>query len=602
MRVFRRGTALGAVLSIVSIALLAAFTVAATSSINLQVAQKVENSQMASHLAESALQEAIARLMGLSNWQGDVSLAGPVPGSTGRLTFNRGLGLPFSTNNQDGTRPNGWNRSRLLPAGGTVPAERAHLVAVGRCQNEVRTVEALVHVPNFTVSVASTGRVLLSNSLVASLKNPQDFALIDSNPGLLGPGDLATNDSSAGAITLDRGSYVTGNVQTCGTVSLLNGSRVGGEVRSPFTPADLPAFNLDEYDPAAGDVLNYQELPSDPVGDQSLVGLVRCSGNTRIQGDLRLDNALLFVDGDLEVEGGLVGTGAVLVKRDTVVRGGVNLTSDDSIALITEGDVTLDGDRPDRYEFHGLIYTRGNFSARNFTVLGAFIANGSGPGKGNITMRDSKAYFTNAGTDIAIFFPRQLVLQIASSNIPDRTDTQISDFNTKVHGKFPGTRDNPGNPIPWRNPKDGAEHENGREDWGLPDGDDDPWHWYDTVLLEIREENDRFVFEIRYQTAGSPQVVERFNDVASVTNRLVDLCATMCPAYNDGVSPDPDGDGEIANPRETSEYRRNVFYPQLWAQFLDQPADQSVKANFWFDPNRFLKDQDKLRIAGWMEY
>ncbi|MEW6277065.1 MAG: hypothetical protein AB1758_00480 [Candidatus Eremiobacterota bacterium] len=592
MRV-RGGTALGAVLSIVSIALLAAFTVAATSSVNLQVAQKVENSQMASHLAESALQEAIARLMGLSNWQGDVSLSGSLPGSTGRLTFNRGLGLPFSTNNQDGTRPNGWNRSRLLPAGGTVPAERAHLVAVGRCQNQVRTVEALVHVPNFTVSVASTGRVFLSNSLVASLKNPEDLARIDQDPGLLGPGDLATNDSSDGAITLDRRSYVSGNVQSCGTVKLLDNSSVGGEVRSPFTPADLPAFNLAEYDPAAGDTLNYQELPTGSVGDQSLVGLVRCNGDTHIQGDLRLDNALLFVDGDLEVEGGILGTGAVLVKQDTIVRGGVDLTSDDAIALITEGDVTLDGDQPDRYEFHGLIYTRGNFTARNFTVLGAFIANGSGPGQGNITMRDSKVYFTNAGTSIDIFFPRQIVIQIAGTNM-DYKKLNLTDGNQIPYGKFV---EHPWD-IPWEKPEGAATHVNGLAWPGIPMGEEDPWHWYDTVLVEVRKENGQLLYELRYSPnplPGASSYPERFTDLDRLSTRLADISLRMCPAYNDGE--DPGG----PNPNETYQAHRD-WYPQMIANMLGQNPRAPVQANFWFDPNRFLRDQDKIRIAGWMEY
>lgn len=584
---------------VISLALIAAFSLAATSSANLQVAQRVENTQVASELAESAVQRAIAKIMDNRAWVGDIDLTGPIPGSTAKLTFTPGS-TPYCTNNADNSRPSGWAQSRCLP-GGVVPGGRAHLVAVGQCRNARRVVEAIIHIPNFTCSVASNGQVRLENSLIGSLKRPQDLSLLATQPELLGPGDLATNDSGNGAVTLDRNSRVTGNVQSCGTVSVLGGSRVEGEVRSPWSRTDLPSFDISDYDPAETDALNYQELPSGIVGGQDLVGLVRADGNLRVTGNVKLDNALVYVDGNLIVDGGLSGVGAIMVTGDTTVRGGVNLTSDDSIALLSDGNVTLAGDQPNRYEFHGLIYTRGNFLAENFTVVGSFIANGRDSDTGNVTLLSSKAYFTDVKSFVPIFYPRQLVLQIASSNPVDPKALALPDGNVIQWGNFPGSSQPQQYPLPWKTPQDAAAHVNGQPYNGYEEADDGPWHWYDTVIMEVRKENNQLVYYLTYNPHPLPDAVtypERFTSQQAVIERLVTICATMCPDYNDGESP--------AGPSvmETSEYRRDVFYPALFAQWnVEQPPPgQPIELNFTMDPNRFLSKEDKIRVATWLEY
>ncbi len=584
---------------VISLALVAAFTVAASASANLQVAQRVENTQIASQLAESAVQRAMARVMGNAGWVGDINLSGPVPQSTGQLTFTPGP-VPFSTNNAASTRPNGWAGSRCLP-GGAVPPKRVHLVGVGRCRNVTRTVEAVLYVPDFTVSIASNGQVRLENSLVGSLEEAADVGRLAAEPELLGPADLATNSAVPNAISLQRRSRVTGNVQACGSVDISADSSFGGELRAPWSPADLPDFDLDDYDPATGDVLNFQSMPTGILGSQSLVGLVRCDGDAAIQGDMVLDNAMVYVDGDLVVEGGVRGTGAIMVKGSTTVKGGGNLTSDDSIALLCDGDVSMIGDRPNTYQFQGLIYTRGNFVARNFTVIGAFIANGSGPGTGNVNLYDSQAYFTSLSNQVPIYYPRQLVLQIASANDPTQKVINLPDGNTIPYGMFPGSDVAQQYDIPWKTPAQAAAHVNGQPYNGWEEADGGPWHWYDTVLLEVRKEDNAFVYELRYQpnpVPGARSYPERFDDLQELSERLAEICAIMCPDYNDGV--DPSG----PNPRESTDFRRYTFYPQLFASwnFNPPPPGDPVKVNFSLDPNRFLNQQDKVRVATWLEY
>lgn len=595
----KRGASLGLALTLIGLAMLAAFTLAATSSANLQVAQRVENNQVASELAESAVQRATAMLMTNNAWQGDISIAGPVAGSTGTLTFRRDQPA-YSTNNVDGTHANGWPDSRVLPQT-VVPAGRVHLVGVGRCRNAVKTVEAVVHMPNFTVSVAANGKVVLENSLVGSLKDPADLASLSDNPELLGPGDLATNDRSATAVKLDQSSRVTGNVQSCGGVQVLNGSLVEGEVRAPWKRSDIPDFDLHDYDPETTDALNFQTLSPGIATGQDLVGLVRCGGNVRVQGDLSLDNALFYVDGDLVVDGGVRGTGAVMVDGKTTIKGGVSLTSDDSIALLSQDDVTLIGDQPDRYQFHGLIYTRGNFDATNFTVVGSFIANGTGPGSGGIALHDSQLYYTSVNARVPVFYPRQLVLQIAGVNPPEQHNLPLDDGNQIEYGNFPGSAVPQQYNIPWKTPAEAAAHVNGQPYQGWEDADGGPWHWYDTVVLEVRKENDQFAYYLTYNPhpiAGAATYPERFTDQSALIERLTQISLQMCPDYNDGV--DPGG----PNNYETPEYRRTTFYPNLLAAWsLEQPPPGTpIQLNFSFDPNRFLKQQDKVRIAAWLEY
>ncbi len=580
-------------LAIITVGLIAAFTMAANSSLNLQIAQRVENTQQASLLAESAVQAAIAELIKSGEWKGEID----EPGS--RLTFNRDLGLPYSTNNRTGSSPDGWAGSKLLGATHAVAAERVHLVGVGTWRNVTRTVEAVVIVPNFTVSIAANGKVSLKNTVVASLKRAEDAAQAGSRPELLGPGDLATNSSDPQAIVLDERSEVTGNVQSCGGVSVRGGSKVGGEVRNPWSQSELPVFNLAEYDPNRDQKLNFQTLPA-VTGSRDLTGLTRTSSLT-VNGDLKLDNALLFVDGTLNVSGGIKGTGAVLCTGSATVRGGLSLTTDDQIALLCNGDVNLLGAEGQLFQFNGLVYTRGNFTATRFQVTGAFIANGADADKGKVTLTGCRMLSTPTGAKVPLFIPRQMVLQIAGANTPDKLSFDMTDKNELTFGLFPGTiggtRVRQGSQIfdiPWNTPQAALAHVNGPGGPGAQP-EEDQWGWYDTAVLEVRKENDKYVYYLQYNphpVQGAASYPERFEDRTALQERLIYISSLMCRSYTDG---DQIGD--------TAEFRRNQYYPNVWRNFLnDPPPGDPPTANFDFDPNRFLKEKAKIRLAARLEY
>src|SRR4029077_9538635 len=91
----------------------AAFVLAATATFNLQAVQRTDNIYTARCLADSAVDEAIARLQDDLGWSGQVDLQGLTAGSWGFLGFSasNSRNEAFSVNNSKGGNNQGWNRA-----------------------------------------------------------------------------------------------------------------------------------------------------------------------------------------------------------------------------------------------------------------------------------------------------------------------------------------------------------------------------------------------------------------------------------------------------------------------------------------------------------
>src|SRR5205085_2210527 len=96
-----------------------------------------------------------------------------------------------------------------------------------------------------------------------------------------------------------------------------------------------------------------------------------------VQGDLILNQALLYVKGNLTVQGGLTGSGIVVVLGSTTVTGATDVAAGNLVALVAMGNVTLIGNAGVKNYFQGLVYTRGTFSASNVTIAGTFVTGGA---------------------------------------------------------------------------------------------------------------------------------------------------------------------------------------------------------------------------------
>lgn len=627
-----RGSSLAGAVCVIAVALLAVLTVGTASSVNVQMLLRSENAQTASLLADSAIQQALAELMKDPTWgtvqTTQIQYAGPVEQSDVRLTFNKTLGVPYCTRNDDSNPLPAWPGGKLLE-GGLIPGKRLHLVAVAHCRNVTRTREAVVYVPSFTLSLGATGKVHLIDSIVGCLNTMEgvDLDTIAADPSKLEPGDLGTNSSDPQAALLEQGSRVVGNLQAGGGVSVLDNSTVGGEVRAYHGQTELPHFDFAAYDPAVGGSLNYNTLPPGIQADQNLSGVIRCAGpSLTINGDLNLDNALLFVDGSLTVTGSVRGTGAVVVTGSTTVNGGSGLTSADSVALLSRGDLRLVSPSTTKYTFQGLAYTRGNFKAKNFTVVGGFVADGLTPDKGQIEMEGCLAIRIPGLTSLQMYFPVQMVIQVASTaNGPTEKEIPLAVSPTgevlqkATIGLSPARPVTPGaSPEVWMDsavppsPLPPGDHPPSYAAIGTPyaaatfnnqvdgDGHWGPNPWWNPALVQIRRVTLNgvkvFVFDLIYTENNNLKVQTFANtneDIAldACCQAIASLGLSRTPGWFTGANNDPGG----ANHKAA--YKAMI---QTWSEKGLLPAGGLT--NLTFDPNRFLKDSDKLRLSAWTEY
>jgi hypothetical protein len=104
-----------------------------------------------------------------------------------------------------------------------------------------------------------------------------------------------------------------------------------------------------------------------------------------------LDNGVLFVDGDLSVSGGVTGTGAILVTGDSFISGRSTLTTDNVAALISDGDLEIQGDAKGTSHFRGLVYTNSGLRAENVTLVGTLIVAGE---NSELTLKDTNVIYS----------------------------------------------------------------------------------------------------------------------------------------------------------------------------------------------------------------
>jgi len=107
-------------------------------------------------------------------------------------------------------------------------------------------------------------------------------------------------------------------------------------------------------------------------------GMLRRSGDLLALQGVHLDDAYLYVDGNLQVNGGLQGRGAIFVTGSLTIQGSSSFSADGMQAFLAKGDVVLAGSGKESSFFNGMIYTEGNFSANDITLVGTVVGNKPG--------------------------------------------------------------------------------------------------------------------------------------------------------------------------------------------------------------------------------
>jgi len=386
-----RGSTLSSVLLVLMVAVTLTFVVAQSSVVHLQFATSLDNRQQARNLAESAVNEGLAKVLEAEAYGKDRAAGSAIrvqggnypPGAYGYLTFNKGEAASentfWSTNNLGTGNDPGDRRP--------VPVSTVHLVGVGHCGNITQTVEVLYYRPPYPKALAATGPINATGDLVVTGMKPG--RVYPGSPAAISEADrergsIHSNATGAKAVELGPGCNVTGNVGASGQILLDPSVRVGGEVRPDSNPQPVPDFDVDALIAQTQTVFQTQLL-SGSEGTLTVDWFSGCNGPLQINGDLIMKDGVLWVKGNLHVTGHIQGDGIVLVKGDVQVDSGSTMDAKNLVALAASGNVSLTAADKSTHFFQGLVYSEGDVQARDITVLGGLIANGP-PGKGKMEL------------------------------------------------------------------------------------------------------------------------------------------------------------------------------------------------------------------------
>ncbi|MHB2018440.1 MAG: hypothetical protein ACYCW6_15955 [Candidatus Xenobia bacterium] len=346
-----------------------AASVGALAAFQLSSAQQAMHSQDAVYLSESAIMQCIAELHASPMAQPAAIRYQPDPQDRSRLGILTcdSTERVHATNNMDGQHFTGWNNT-------PVPQGMADLVATGVSRGQQRTVEVMVSLPAYPFAISTQGTLNVQGALDVS----GTYSMQSLQAGLH---TLPANVGSNGQVSL-QGGAITGDVVygTVGQAPRLGGTHVYGQVKHGHvdipdasaahqrnqTVADIPTL-IANIQPVASAFPASGQLP--PQG-----GGIYYSSNPLTLSSLHLQHDLLYVDGDVNINGALDGVGALVVKGRITARGAA-LSADNMVALMATRDVTLKGNQGDY--FQGLVYTGGLFSASDLTIAGQFVAGGT---------------------------------------------------------------------------------------------------------------------------------------------------------------------------------------------------------------------------------
>lgn len=147
----------------------------------------------------------------------------------------------------------------------------------------------------------------------------------------------------------------------------------------------MPELEPSQFDPInISGTVNITEEDEQELDRLEVNTLMRKEGDLRVNGPIVLSNGILYVSGDLDLEGSITGNGAVIVDGKVTIRKGSALVASNQVALLAKDDVSLLGQSD--YS-QGLVYTGGNLKANQITIVGGFVANSPDAEKGNATLK-----------------------------------------------------------------------------------------------------------------------------------------------------------------------------------------------------------------------
>ena len=407
-------------------------------SIDLRLQSQGENLRVSSQASNNVLALAIAHIAEDRDWgkKGESIHWGGIDGSLARVRFrpsptNMALGEEVPPVVQVGKAPPqdltpwdedldsinnlGGENSIMAFNGVIVPPNAILVVAVGENRGKQQVAYQIIIGSPQPYSLGSSGPLKVTgDTLVAGLESTLKAVSLGPNPSPddLEEAGLVSNDNHNDAIVLDGNINIVGDVSTVGQIQKSAQVTIDGEEKPGSQAVTFPMIDFDSYDPE-GD-------PNDPSDDRPtlvkrtesvvtnaiqnpLYGFQRFPGNTSFPDGLKLDGSAVYVAGDLIVDGPLEGTGAIIVRGETHLRGGANLKADMTVAVLSEGDLAVASNAGQTSTFQGLLYSRGDLELSNTRVIGTAIAAGSASGvPSDLIVRDSTVISTPESSDFRI--------------------------------------------------------------------------------------------------------------------------------------------------------------------------------------------------------
>lgn len=404
-----RGLALASVMFVIFMVLLFGLTLASVGSYQYQSTYLVVERHRALEAAEAGVARAIYAVADNPNFgaHGEGLQEKLADGSSYRVSFVPSAGLAWSLNNfQSASGVAGWHDH-------SVPPYCALLVASGTSPaGQKRVVEALVQAQTYSYAVACSGTVQASGGLTvrgsstaanalagvfdgvgnvyAGGAGPPPAPVPPPPPPAKGKGNDNGNGNGNGnghshppppppppppqgppSLISQAPGIITGQVVLTGGNGLFS-TEVDGGVQTDANPQSLPDINISQYSNSSFAGVTNLSAGNYPI-PLNINGPTYVDGNLTLQAGANLNNAYLFVNGNLDSHGPITGSGSLFVNGHTDLHSTIQLSETTTIAVFSNGNLTLHDDGV----FQGLLYCHQTITTMGYLeVVGAVIAQG----------------------------------------------------------------------------------------------------------------------------------------------------------------------------------------------------------------------------------
>lgn len=375
----RRALSLPMLLLFIGLAATLTFAVAGRFGARMRFTRELEFGSQAENLASSGLSEMVARVRHDNNYGTTASTYTVERIVPHTYDAKAGYSLTFdparpghSVNNIKGDAP-------VVTDDGTCPPGAMLVICTGHCNGYTRTSRALIAVPPYPYAISSSGPIRSKDGLTLG-SVPSGY---EPTKGLdlskLTAAEMMTkgqDDANGAALVIKGKSTIVGKARSAGSADVdLTQVEVRGEIVPNAKTDDVPVLDLSALDFTSDP--STQTISENTFSDaKTMSGLLQWTGaDLKFEKGLDLNGATVRVRGNLVINGPLTGNGALLVDGNVTVTGGAALSSDNKVAILSAGSVSITGTGRDSSFVQGIVYAAGKdgIKLKDTSVVGTVL-------------------------------------------------------------------------------------------------------------------------------------------------------------------------------------------------------------------------------------